>query len=298
MQGKRAMSIKTILVPAGGSESDRSIFETALAAAAPLAAHLDFYHVTVDACEAAENTPHVGFAMGAGLVNTLTELRIEEQGRLSAARDQVEIFCRQHGIAIREKPQDHNAISASWCEECGDSRSLIMRRARCSDLIIMGRSHHCNHLPENLLERLLLESGRPILLAPAEATRALDGTVMVCWKDCREAAHAVTAAMPLLRRAVRVVIANVAEGGDDGGLASADRLARQMLWHGVHAATCHVASDRRRTVADALSSKARELEAGVMVMGAYSRSRISELLFGGCTKSFLRAADCAVFLAH
>jgi hypothetical protein len=76
------MSIKTILVPAGGSASDHSVFETALAAGAPFAAHLDFYHVIVDACEAAENTPHVGFAMGAGLLNTLTELRIEEQERL------------------------------------------------------------------------------------------------------------------------------------------------------------------------------------------------------------------------
>ena len=291
------MSIKTILVPAGGSASDRGVFETALAAAEPLGAHLDFYHVIVDACEAAENTPHVGFAMGAGLVTTLTELRAEEQGRLSAARDQVEMFCSQHAIPIREKPQDRNAISASWCEEYGDSSSLIMRRARCSDLIVMGRSHHRNHLPENLLERLLLQSGRPILLAPTEAKRTLNESIMVCWKDCREVVHAVNAAMPLLRRAARVFIINVAEGGDDGGIAAADRLARQMLWHGIHAATCQVASDGR-PVAATLSSKARELEAGLIVMGAYSRSPMSELLFGGCTRSFLGAADCAILLAH
>ncbi len=290
------MSIKTILVPAGGSESDRSIFEAALAAAAPFGAHLDFYHVVVDACEAAENTPHAGFAMGAGLVNTLTELRTEEQGRLSAARDQVEVFCRQHGIAMREKPQDCNAVSANWCEESGDSRSLFMRRARCSDLIVMGRSHRRNHLPENLLERLLLESGRPILLAPAEATRTLNGTVMVCWKECRETVHAVIAAMPLLQQASRVFIVNVAGGGDDG-IAAADRVARQMLWHGIHPATCHVESGGR-SIAATLSSAARELGAGLMVMGAYSRSPMSELVFGGCTQSFLHAADRPILLAH
>ena len=160
----------------------------------------------------------------------------------------------------------------------------------------MGRSRHRNHLPQNLIERLLLESGRPILLAPAEATRALDGTVMVCWKECREAAHAVTAAMPLLRQAAHVFIINVAEGGDYG-MVAADRLARQLLWHGIHAATRHV-SATGRPVAAALSSTARELEAGLMVMGAYSRSPISELLFGGCTQSFLRGADCPIFLAH
>ena len=291
------MSIKTILVPAGGSESDHGLFETALAAAAPFAAHLDFYHVIVDACEAARNIPHAGFAMGAGLVNALTELQAEEQGRLLAARDHVEMFCRQHGVAMRDKPQDRNAISASWCEESGDSLSLIMGRARCSDLVVMGRSQHRNHLPENLLERLLLESGRPILVAPVEAARALNGTIMVCRKGCREAVHAVTAAMPLLRQVARVFIINVAEDADDGGMAAADLLARQMLWHGIHAATRHVASDGR-PVADTLLSVARELDAGLMVMGAYSRRRISELLFGGCTQSFLRAADCAILLAH
>lgn len=291
------MSIKTVLVPAGGSETDYGVFETALAAATPFAAHLDFYHVIVDACEAAENTPHVGFALGAGLVNTLTELRTEEQTRLVAARDHVETFCRQHGIAMQDKPQDRGDVSASWSEESGDSLSLIMGRARCSDLVVMGRSRHRNHLPENLLERLLLESGRPILLAPVEATRALNGTIMVCWKDCREAAHAVTAAMPLLRRAARVFIINVAEGGDDAGMAAADRLARRMRWHGIHATNCHPASDGR-PIADTLASTARELEAGLMVMGAYSRSRISELLFGGCTQSFLRSADCPILLVH
>ena len=291
------MSIKTILVPAGGSDSDHGIFATALAMAAPSAAHLDFYHVIVDAGEAAVNHPHSGFVMGAAVVNALTELRAEERERLSAARDHVEAFCRQHGIAMRDKPQDRNEISASWCEDSGNSLSLLMRRARCSDLVVMGRSRHRNHLPENLLDRLLLESGRPILLAPTEAMRALNGTIMVCWKDCREAVHAVTAAMPLLRQAARVFIITVDEDAGDGSMAAADRLARQMLWHGIHAATRDVAADGR-PVAAALSSTARELEAGLIVMGAYSRSPISELLFGGCTQSFLHAADCAILLAH
>lgn len=291
------MSIKTILVPAGGSESDHGVFKTALGAATPFGAHLDFYHVIVDACEAAENTPHVGFALGAGLVNTLTALRSEEQARLVAARSHVETFCHQHGIAMQDKPQKSGGVSAGWCEESGDSLPLIMGRARCSDLVVMGRSRHRNHLPKNLLERLVVESGRPILLAPVEPARALNGTIMVCWKECREAAHAVTAAMPLLRQAARVFIINVAEAGDDGGIAAADQLARRMRWHGIHAATCHPAS-HGRPVADMLSSAAQELEVGLMIMGAYSRSRISELLFGGCTQSFLLSADCPILLAH
>lgn len=221
------MSIKTILVPAGGSESDLGVFKTALAAARPFAAHLDFYHVTVDAGEAAANIPHAGFAMGAGLVNALTELRTEEQARLVAARDHVRTFCRQHGIAMRDK-QEGRSVSASWCEESGYSTSLITRRARCSDLVVMGRKTRSNHLPGNLIERLLLESGRPILLAPSQAERRSYGTILVCWKECREAAHAVTAAMPLLRQAARVFIVNILENEDDEEAAAADGIVRQM----------------------------------------------------------------------
>ncbi len=291
------MSIKTILVPAGGSDSDYCIFETALALASPLAAHLEFYHVVVDALEAATHMPHAGFAMGAGLANSLSELRASEQTRLLAARDHVEIFCRKNGIVMCGKPQARSEVSARWCEESGDSLSRIMHRVRCSDLVVMGRSKHCNHLPENLLDRLLLESGRPILLAPSQNDRKVYDTIMVCWKECREAVHAITAAMPLLRRALQVVIVTVSEDGDDEGIAAADGLARQMLWHGIHAKPCHLAADGR-LIAKVLASVARDYQADLIVMGAYSRSRLTELIFGGCTDAFLRAADCPVLLAH
>lgn len=222
------MSIKTILVPAGGSDSDYGIFETALAAASSLAAHIEFYHVVVDPLEAATNMPHAGFAMGAGLVDSLAELRASEQARLLAARDHVEVFCRKNGIAMCDKPQDLSEVSANWCEESGDSIPRIMHRVRCSDLVVMGRKTHSNHLPEDLLDRLLLESGCPILLAPPRTERRRYDTIMVCWKECREAAHAIATAMPLLRRAQQVFIVTVSEEGDDDGLAAADGLVRQM----------------------------------------------------------------------
>lgn len=289
------MSIKTILVPAGGSESDRGIFETALAAAAPFAAHLEFYHVVVEAGEAAANLPHTGFAMGAGLVNSLSALQTAEQARQRAACDHVKLFCRQNGIVMREKPHDHGTVSASWREEAGSSISLLLRRARCSDLVVIGRKTGANHLPDDLIERLLLESGRPLLVAPSQATRRSYGTIMVCWKESREAAHAVAAAMPLLRQAARVFIVSVLENDDDE--AAADGMARHMLWHGIHVLPCHIKSDGG-PIARILSSAALDHKADLMVMGGYSRSRWTELIFGGCTEAFLRAADCPVLLAH
>ena len=289
--------MKTILVPAGGGDSDSGIFETALAAARPLAAHLDFYHVKIEAGEAAINTPHAGFVMGRAVNNTLDRLHADTQSRFKAARDHVEEFCRKYDIPMLDRPNGRTEVSASWTDESGDSTPLIIRRARHSDLVVAGRRRSRNHLPDDLLERLLIKSGRPILVAPSSAAQSLTGTAMVCWKECAEAAHAVTAAMPLLRHAGQVVIVAVSEDDDYSALASVDDLARRMAWHGIHAQPQCIAPNGR-AVAQVLSGAARDLRADLVVMGGYSQSRIKEMIFGGCTETFLRAAECAVMLVH
>lgn len=289
--------MRTILVPARGSEGEEGIFETALAVAKPLSAHLDFYHVKMSVGEAAENAPYVGFAMGAGLVHVLDELQADERTRSSDARGRIEKFCSRHRIPLLDRPKAQKQLSASWCEETGVCMPLMMARARHSDLIVVGRPMRGDHLPENLLERLLLESGRPVLVAPAHAVRTLTGTIMVCWKECREAAHALTAAMPLMRRAAQVVLVSVAENDDEIAAAAVNGLAAQMRWHGIHAVPRCIAADGR-AVATALAAAAQDCVADLVVMGGYTHSRIREIIFGGCTHAFLRAADRAVLLVH
>ncbi len=288
--------MKTIFVPVGGGEGDARVFETARAAAVPLKAHLSFYHVKVGAGEAISNTPHADFAMGPGLWSTLGRLRTEGEARSAAARRHVEDFCRQHGIPLRERPNELERVSASWCEEAGRCLPLLLSRARHSDLVVVGR-HRLEHLPKDLVERLLLESGRPILVAPAHPVQNLTSTAMVCWKECIEAAHAVTAAMPLLSRSARVLIVSVCEDGDADAATAVEDMARQMAWHGIHAeARCVTAAGR--PAARVLSTAAQECEASLVVMGGYGHNRIREIIFGGCTEAFLRAADRPVLLVH
>jgi nucleotide-binding universal stress UspA family protein len=289
--------VKTILVPAGGGESDEGVFETALAAAKPLAAHLDFFHVKVGAGEAVANTPHADFAMGPGLWSTLDQVWTAAVARAVAARHHVEDFCRRHGIAMLDRPGAREAISASWSEAAGESMPLLIRRARHSDLVVVGRPTRRGQLPGDLLERLLLQSGRPILVAPSNPAPMLTGTSMVCWKECVEAAHAVTAAMPLLRQMKRVLIVSVAEKDDAGPGSAADELARHMAWHGIRAEPLCIAA-HGRSAAGALSSAARDCAADLVVMGGYGHNRIREIIFGGCTDAFLRAGERAVLLVH
>jgi hypothetical protein len=195
-QAERKFSmIRTILVPASGSETDAVIFETALAAARPCKAHLEFFHVRVSAGEALRYSEHACFARGKALRNALRELKEESEKRWEAAQCRVRDFCNQHKITIADAPGRLRTISASWREEASNGEEPFITRARVHDLVVMGRPTRPNGLPPNLLPFLLVDCGRPMLIAAALAPRRwhdhgrLEGCAGACARPyCRDAA--------------------------------------------------------------------------------------------------------------
>jgi nucleotide-binding universal stress UspA family protein len=288
--------MKTILVPVGGGEKDEAVFQTALGIARPLSAHLDFYHVRVSLGEAAVHTPHFDFAMGSALLPAMDELQGQLDGRAAGARSHVNDFCRRFEIAIVDTPRGSDSVSASWCEEDGRSLETILRRARYSDFVVMGRHTSPDGLPADLLDLLLLECGRPVVVAPVRSPHTLTETVMICWKETAQAARALTASMPLLTQAKRVIVVSLPEGNGDSTKAAND-LARQMSWSNIHAEVRDVET-RHGSRTELLLSAARDCHADLVVMGGYGHSLTREMIFGGATRTFLNDADTAVMLAH
>ena len=181
--------MKTILVTAGGSTTDRAVFATALAAARPLAAHLEFFHVRITAEEAALFTPHVEFARGPAIRDAIARLRDEEITRSAAALLHFRTLCKEENIEVVDVPSAKKRLSASWREETNSAESRLMLRARHNDLVVIARPTRANGMPADLLETLLVGCGRPILIAPAKAPESVSRTVMVCWKETPEAAR-------------------------------------------------------------------------------------------------------------
>jgi nucleotide-binding universal stress UspA family protein len=284
--------IRTILVPTSGSETDAVVFETALAAARPCQAHLEFFHVRVSAGEALRYMPHASFARGKALRGVLRELKEESEKRWEAAQCHVRDFCNQHKITMADAPDRLHTISASWREEAGNGEEPFITRARVHDLVVMGRFTRPNGLPLNLLPFLLVECGCPMLIAAAQAPRRL-GTIMVAWKDAREPARALTAAMPLLIEAERVVVAEIVEGHPSAN--DAATVAAQLRWHGLRAEPRTIRADGH-PVAALLSSAAEACSADLLVMGSYSTGPLREEIFGGCTNSMLDHAPVPVFV--
>jgi nucleotide-binding universal stress UspA family protein len=288
--------MKKILVPIGGSATDEGLLATALQAARPFSSHLQFVHVHIGAGEAMPHVPHADFAMGPALSNLVERLDIEAHTRSSVAAQNFQDFCARAKIQVRETPSGMHGVTASWQEEEGQALERIISYARHSDLVVVGRAKRANGLPADFLDQLLMGSGSPILIASSAFEAKLTQTVMVCWKESPEAARAVGAAMPFLTNAERVVIASVAESGEDIAR-TMDELVHRLAWNGIAAET-RVVAPEGKAIPEVLGSLARECGANLVVMGAYGRSRMREILFGGCTLEAIRHAEQSVLLMH
>jgi hypothetical protein len=125
-------------------------------------------------------------------------------------------------------------------QETDHTEARLMLNARHSDLIVLGRQRHIDLMPYNLIETLLLGSGRPIMIAPASPPLSVTGTIVVGWKETPEAARALGAAMPLLKLAQRVVRVNISEE-PDASPPELKHLADRLAWHGIAAESRQVA---------------------------------------------------------
>jgi nucleotide-binding universal stress UspA family protein len=287
--------MKSILVPIGGSATDGPVFETALMAARPFSGHLQFVHVHIGAGEAAVHMPHTAFAMGPALSNALKDLDTAARTRSVAAAQHFRNFCLRSKIEICDAPERSKGVTASWHEEEGRALKRIILRARHNDLVVIGRARKANGLPIDFIEELLIGCGRPVLISNSTPPPTLTGTIMVCWKETAEAARAVSAAMPFLTRADRVVVVSIAESEDLTETMS--DVARQLAWNGVHAETRIITPDGA-AIPGLLASAAQKCGASLVVLGAYGHSRMRGVLFGSCTQSMIRNADRPVLLMH
>lgn len=288
------MMIKTILVPAAGSQTDDAVFTSALAVAREFEAHLDVLHVHVDAAAAAAgmSTDGSGAAMAGGLVERINE---EAARREAAARELFQRFCERERLAIAEVPTGSPSPTARWLRQLGDEAYWVREYGRAADLIVIGRPSDDQGVSIDTTEAALVGTGRPVLIVPATPLASLPETVVIAWKAAPEAARAVTAAMPLMSKAKQILVVTVAE---EEGLSDEEgaRLATSLAWHGLNASTRHLRPDRLGA-ADTLLATAVE-EGALVVMGAYGHSRLREWMFGGFTEHVLRGAAVPVLMMH
>jgi nucleotide-binding universal stress UspA family protein len=287
---------KTILVPTSGSGTDRVVFATALAIGRPFSAHLHFFHLHLTPLSAAAQVPHFDYCEGKAVSDELEKLRAQGAELSAAARKHFEDFSSVNRVEIVDTPRLTRTVTASFSEETDEPAQRLLFHARHSDLVVVSRRHCRDRLPEGLLESLLMHGGRPLFIAHDGPPRHESGTVVVGWKETPESARALTAALPLLKLAKRVVLLGVAEE-DAPSRVALDDLARQLAWHGIQAEASTV-GDRSRPTAKELPLAVAQLRADLLVVGGFGHGPLRESLFGGVTRELIEHADFPVFMLH
>jgi nucleotide-binding universal stress UspA family protein len=292
--------IQSILVPFGGGSGDAEVFGSAAMIGRRFGSHLDFYHVNISAGEAAASMPHASFAMGNALREMLSHLRVELQDRSEKARMRFDASRSMHHVPLLDTPRIGAGVTASWTEDNDRLFDHLLLRSRCRDLTLIGRPRRGDRLPQDLLELLVIGSGRPMLVLPDGGALRPPETVLVCWKDTPESARAAGAALPFLKMAKRVVVISVQETVDQRAHEAAAGLPdflRQLAWHGIAADTISL-SHKSEDVPAALFAAAKRVDADLLVMGAYGHTRTREILFGGVSQMALAGGDRGILLAH
>ncbi|MCW5745382.1 MAG: universal stress protein [Alphaproteobacteria bacterium] len=286
------MAYRVVLVPMTGDPADPDALKVTRAVVDQTRAHVVGVHVRDPIGVASRGGMFEAAYLTPGLIESL-----RESGRASAtaARDTFNKWQAANGIETVSAPPSSDRLTAEWIEADAPVSQEIARRARIADLTVLARSGRQYAADsDQALHGALVESGRPVLLVPGAGASAPLDTIVIAWNDSRESALAVAAAWPLIARARRLV---VFVGGDDEALrASADGFVAHLAWRG-HAAAS-IVTDPHADVGAGLLLAAEREKAGLIVMGAYSHSRLQRFVFGGATDYVLRHATLPVLMTH
>ena len=287
------MTWASILALLHGDDNDAVVADAALALGKAFEACVDGLIVRPDPRDAVRLA--VDGMSPAMIESVIDAARGESERRIARARQTFEARCRAGGIepgATEPAP----GSCARWHEEVALAADRIALHGRLADLVVIAPpAAGGGDEPDIAIEAVLFETARPLLLAGTGPFKALGGTALVAWNGTRESVRAVSDALPLLGRAGKVMAIGVDEGG--ARRPPADALCAYLARHGITAEPVALAGGGE-PVARLLLAKADEIDADLLVMGAYGHSRLRELVLGGVTRQVLAEARLPVLMAH
>ena len=230
------MSYRTILVPMGQRDNAQSALEAAFLVARRFAGHVHGLHVLPDVTNPATHALVATRMTAEEAQSDFRRFRATAERVLQ--RDATELrnlfneAASRVGASEQTEPSGADRPSASWQEVTGFESELVGRLGRMFDLTVIARRgpRGSSH---DTVQAALLETGRPLLLAPPAVPATLGEAVLLAWNASPQAARAVSSALPFLRQAVRVTIMSVGNGPEPEP--TADQLARSLAWHGIAA---------------------------------------------------------------
>ena len=286
------MAIRKLLLPLTGTAAGEAALSTCLMIARNWNAHVTALHVRVDSRDVA---PLAGEGLsGAMIEEMMSATEKESSERAHAVRSMFDRFVLQHDVILSEARPGAGCATASFAAVTGREEDLVAQQARLADLTVVPHPDAGEDVSSSdALHAVLFDSGRPVLISPQIAPATIGTRICLGWNGTAELASAVFAALPWLQRAEAVRILS-ADGYQRRGPAAPD-LAAYLALHDVHADIVMFQSVGN-SVGAGLLAAARDFGCDLLAMGAYSHSRLRQLILGGVTRHVLERGNLPVMM--
>jgi nucleotide-binding universal stress UspA family protein len=280
--------MKTLLLPF----YDDDVSQSAFAASAQLARQVNGYVEGLFVIRRPEILDGDGHMLAD---SHFTQFMDECRRVADRARTRFESCAAEHGLPVTSVGTT-GAASVGWHEVEGMDQQVVGSHGRLFDAIIVGRQFGHPWLNwRTIVEAALFESGRPVIVVPSKAPRTFGENVVIAWNSSTETARTVAFATPLLARARTVTVLCVEGWGVPGP--EGDELAAYLARAGVHA-TPRTIEPNGRSAGEAVLQECARIGADLLVKGAYTQSRLRQLIFGGATRHILAQAQLPVILSN
>jgi nucleotide-binding universal stress UspA family protein len=287
------MPIKTVLACVSSAEASATTLELAWRVASMWGAHVEALHVRADPRAL---VPYTGEGMDGSMIEEIMEVTEKEGGeRAESARAMFDGFCGAHGVTVTDTPTP-DGPTASWREETGREDEIVAVRGRLFDIVVVGRALRDSPLPSPItLEAALLDTGRSIFVAPPTLPEVTGKYIAVAWETSPEAARTIGQSISLMGQAEKVTLL-YGEPAAPPHIPPEEGVTR-LAWSGVKAEIKRF-NAKEEEIGAAYLKHAGEVGADMLVKGAYSQSRLRQMILGGRTRHILAHTTIPVFLAH
>jgi len=286
--------MKTILLPVDNDLTAGSTIDTAAQLALAFGSYVEGFHLSLEAPLIAPADPFTGAMIAAPL-----DPHVQEERRDASRALFTERLAARGLASAGNDAESRETASFGWYEsEDATGRDFLAAYARVFDITVLTRPESVGDGPRmSELETALFESGRPALLVPKEGCDKLGENILIAWNGTPEAARTVAFAKPLLRRARHVAVVTLS--GSTPAEPSGAQLVRYLRLNGIpsEAHEVNVESDAGARGA-AFLAEAQRLGSDLVIKGAYTQSRLRQMIFGGATRHIVTEATLPVFMAH
>lgn len=283
--------MKTLLLPFHDDDIDQAALETALLVADRFGSYLEGLFVW--------QPPQIIAGAGEGITlygDYVTQIAAEGRQLAQQARQRFTEIMQSRGISFQQPVTESDQPGSGWYEGEGLEDRVVGDYGRVFDLLVIGRTGK----PASgdwtaTCEAALFESGRPVMLAPPQPPASLGERILIAWNGSTETATTIALGMPFLKQATRVVVLTV-EGETVPG-PSGEQVTTYLQRNGIDA-SARTVQQKGRPTGQAPLDEAAEQGIDLLFKGAYTQSRLRQMIFGGATRHIMANATLPVLMAH